>query len=178
MMKDILEKLALEQQIVLEKPRKACKEKFYKIARSRVRFVSEEESKQIFYKTSDDDLKRAVGDNFVPCPLLYMTVITEKGDRKLESLDIVINKEFFQRADNDFTDILPYAIEHEIYEAWLCFVYGGEFDKAHYLARRKEVKFAVKDQKIDRLHLFYLLIHPSFALEVEKEYNKFKKQTR
>ena len=168
----------LEQQIVLEKPRKMCKEKFYELARSNVRFVSEKESKQIFYKASDDDLKREVGDNFVPCPFFYMTVITEKGDRKLESLDIVINKDFFQRADEDFTDILPYAIEHEIYEAWLCFVYGSEFNKAHYLARRKEVKLAVKDQKIERLHLFYLLIHPNFALEVEKEYNKLTKQTQ
>jgi hypothetical protein len=73
------------------------------------------------------------------------------------------------------TDLIPYAIEHEIYEAWLWSKRGyiaQNSETNHLLARRKQFEAAMKDGKAEKLLDFYKKINPEITSELEYAYRK------
>lgn len=73
---------------------------------------------------------------------------TKKGEE-----NILINWDHYERAlGQNFTDCIPYEIEHEAQELWL--TRGKDkvdsFGPDHYLAIKEAMKLAHKDGKLDR----------------------------
>lgn len=92
---------------------------------------------------------------------------------KIKNLQIILNRDSFTLDGEDYSDLIPYIIEHEIFES-LLFVKPGyktrDLDKNHLLARKRQYSLAKQDGKLDRLFEFHKKISPN--LEDLYVYNK------
>ena len=145
---------------------------FYELAQERVTFQSREESsrwRQRHGFTNETTATHAVQLCFTQEP---------KGNVRqfVKGLEIMVNLGYFEelsKAENkDYTNLIPYIIEHEIYEAWLYAKkgIGGKLNnqQRHLLARRREFYLAAKDGMLNHLIEFLMLTNP----EKEEEYNQ------
>jgi len=144
----------------LEKPHKVeglpteQKKSFYEMAKERVRIVGAEE-----HASFEQDM---YGLSQYPAAVYIVSnrkdVIEGKVENFVDALDINVNKDFFFVDKEDYTDLIPYAVEHEVYEAWLWSKRGHQPSNSttrHLLARIKEVECAFKDGKAERMLEFY-----------------------
>lgn len=147
---------------------KKAKADFWELAKSR-----------IFYRTDAEQLafvKRLFGeDSQRRYTAVYVREVGTSGpepdpEKWVTGLEISVNKDFF---GNDFADLIPYAVEHEIYEAWLSVKRGlnPSLEKQHLLARQRQFEMAARDGKAEKLRNF-LSTNPSYSDEVEYAYNK------
>lgn len=119
-------------------------------------------------------------------------VLMEFGDKIYErhtekwinQLDIVVNKDLFEKikihTGIDYTDIIPYGLDHEIFEAWLIAKKGIgstlSINKKHLLARRREFLLAEKDGKGEKLFQFHMMVNPFAEKEYEYAWDKAKQR--
>jgi hypothetical protein len=82
--------------------------------------------------------------------------------KTIDTLGIYVNQEAF---DSSHKDLMNYAVEHEIYEAWSIIV-GLSDNEAHLAARQHQFNVASEDNKLDKIHSYYLQISPSIAPEL------------
>ena len=151
----------------IEGPPKEARERFYEMARARVFYASQEEMIEFGKQATGEDESRTTG--------LYVRLpreeFTEDGMEKwIDGLQIIVNKDAFRQDGKDFSDLIPYAVEHELYELWVKSKRGisvQETEKAHLLARRKQVEMALRDGKLDKMIEFYTKLNPEYAKELE-----------
>jgi len=144
---------------------------FYELAKPKVRIVSREEYSRFESAVFDHPLLRGlkrliwkIGPVFLsPTSAAFKMDVHENKSacRKwVSGLDIRVNGDFFHYGDDDFTDLIPNAVEHEISEMWMLAKKGyqpGDVEVNHLLARRKQVRMAMEEGKADRLLGFYRL---------------------
>ncbi len=152
-----------------------AKESFYELAKQR-----------ITYRSEDDHIKfekSVFGHDWEKSSAVY--VLSRKGlnvgenERRIwvTGLEISINTDFF---GEDNKDLIPYAIEHEIYEMWLWTKPGispQSSETNHLLARRRQVEMALKDGKAEKLISFYKELNPLFADELDYAYKVAQRKT-
>lgn len=124
------------------------KKSFYDLAKSRVRYLNSKKfSDWVYEVTGNRDLEKGIALN-----LNWPKIIEEDGIEKkiVENLEIVVNKDTFHLDGIDYKDIIPFVVEHEIYESWLSAkkgILGERFDRddinlKHQLALRREIELA------------------------------------
>jgi len=164
---------------ILEKPHlmgrdiSEARESFYALAKSRVTFRSQEEHV--------DFEKRVFGDDWEISSAVYVLSTGSSGEptnleRWVTGLEISINKDFFGEENKD---LISYAIEHEVYEAYLWAKRGYQPQSAHtnhMLARIKQFDMAMRDGKAEKLLTFYKKVNPESASELQYAYDKVKRR--
>lgn len=158
---------------------KESKQSFYELAYSRTRYCTEEEHLKFESEVCGDDWQFSTA--------MY---IVEKNDRTttnqdeetfVNTLDISINKDYFKFKNEDYSDLIPYAVEHEIYELWLYVKRGYRVQNSqsrHLLARRRQFEMAMRDGNAERLLEFYKKKNNSMGDEFEYAYNKAKQRVK
>lgn len=137
------------------------------MAKSRIVYLTKEEMIAYGQQATGEDESTTTG-LYVRSP---RKEVTDKGlEEWIDGLQIVINQDVFQKDGRDFSDLIPYAVEHELYELWIKSKPGfgvKETQKAHLLARRKQVETALRDGKLDKMIEFYTALNPEYAKELE-----------
>jgi len=147
----------------IEGPPKEARESFYELAKKRIKYFTDEEIRKWNKdRGGDPESKR-------PMPALYIISIrkSEKGDgleKWVDNLEIVVNKEAFDIKGKDYSDVMPFIVEHEIYESWLNVKKGVgpdlEMEKQHTLAHRKSFLLAEQQGLGDKFLEWHSLIDP------------------
>jgi hypothetical protein len=157
----------------VEGPMAEAKAAFYELAKSQVKYVSEAEIKAVVHAEGGRSIwRRAPRD----VAIFIMNTKERPGldgddtDYKwIESLDILVNKDALSIQGEDFSDIAPFIIEHEIFEGWLSAKKGTgpdlSVDQKHRLARRREAAMAVEHGKAERLLKYTQLVNPMLTKE-------------
>lgn len=159
----------------LEKPSRVgrdmveARKSFYELARSRIKLSTREE--HIAFE------KAAFGDDWdystAVCAITTATETSETNPKKwVIQLDISVDKDAF---GEEHKDLIPYAVEHEIYEMWL-FARGRyspqSRKKRHLLARRRQFLMAMKDGKAKKLLKFCKMVATCPSSEFDYAYEK------
>jgi hypothetical protein len=143
---------------------------FYDLAKSRIKYQTREENvawqKKYRGMQGETTATYFVGFN-------NRVGKDERVEKWIDKLTIVVNKglvdELSQRTGEDFTSIIPYIVEHDVYEAWLLAKRGAgaslEVGEKHLLARRREFLLATQDGLADRLFKFQMTINPASEQE-------------
>lgn len=150
-----------------------AKNSFYELAKSRIKFLNSKKFgdwinryqgpiAEYLYRTAhfkDTAL-------FLIKPKLSQNE-TGEINKFIENLEIVINEDGFILDGVDYSEIIPFVAEHEIYEAWLHAKMGlgqssfiKNLDTAHKLALRKEFFCAQKMGLSDKLFAYHIKIDP------------------
>ncbi|MDP3729871.1 MAG: hypothetical protein Q8R26_03990 [bacterium] len=151
---------------------KEAKRRFWEMAKTRVRMHSAEEHAE-FHAAHFPKDEMPTSTAFV------MEIGHTEGDdpeKGVLGLEISVNKDFFGEEN---TDLIPYAIEHEIYEAWVSSKRGlraKDLKEGHLLARMHQVEMAMKDGKAEKLLNFYISKNKNLKEEFEEAYEKAKKK--
>ena len=157
----------LEEPHKVEGTPKESRQSFYELAKSRVRLVSQDEhlkfEKDIF------------GPDWGSCSAIYIIDTSDKiaegqQERWLKVLDISVNKDAFIYGGEDYSDLIPYAVEHEIYEAWLWTKKGYQPKNSrinHLLARRRQFEMAMKDGRAEKLLEYYKKLNNIIQTQIE-----------
>ena len=91
-------------------------------------------------------------------------------------IEIVVNQGLFEDLSvivgEDYCDLIPYLVEHEIYEAWLV-AKGGvgrclSGESQHLLARRREFYLAALDGNAEKAHRFSMMVNPDLKDEYDQ----------
>lgn len=90
----------------------------------------------------------------------------------------VINSSSFIIEGTDYTDLIPYAIEHEVQESYAKILARKALlstGDPHKIAMEKEFALAAKDGKQDRLYQFMCLFSPRLKDQFQNAYDLVKK---
>jgi len=156
---------------------KESKQSFYELAHSRTRYCTQEEHLKFE--------KEVWGDDWQVSSAMYVIdrndgIATNQDEETfVNALDISINKDFFQFEGEDYSDLIPYAVEHEIYELCLYAKRGYRVQNSqsrHLLARKRQFEMAMRDGKAERLLEFYKKRNNLVGDELEYTYNKILQQ--
>lgn len=124
----------------VEGPPKQARKSFYEFAKNRIKYLTNEEIvKWNKDRGGDQEQKRLE-------PALYFISAGGRGEgdnleKWVSNLEIVVNKDAFKIQGKDYSDLIPFVLEHEIYETWLNVKKGAgstiDTKKQHILAHRK-----------------------------------------
>jgi len=165
----------------VEGPMKEARESFYELAKSRIKMMTAEEfSKWVRDAVGESKLENGVALNMFWSKLKKEGSITV--EKLIENCEIGINKDAFVIDDKSYLDIMPFIVEHELYEAWLNAKKGLMADafeqedlmKKHLLAERKEFLLAEQAGLAEKLFEFRMKIMP----ENEEEHRSALKYAR
>ncbi len=164
----------------VEGPPKEARESFYEFAKKRIKYLTDEEMRKWDKDRGGDPESKQ------PKPALYIISIggSKKGDspeKWVDNLEIVVNKDAFKIKDKDNSAVMPFVIEHEIYETWLNAKKGAGSDltmkKQHILALRRAFLLAEQQGLSEKFLEWNSLIDPDnvknrelceYALKVAK----------
>lgn len=152
-----------------------AKKSFWELAQSRTHYRTQEE--HIAFE------KSVFGDDWQVSSAVYVNSSGWSGDESdpeqwITGLEISINKDFFGEENKD---LIPYAVEHEVFEAWMWLKRGIKTQSAqanHLLARRRQFEMAMKDGKAEKLRDFYKQVIPEFSSELDYAYDVAKRKTK
>ncbi|TRZ80931.1 hypothetical protein D4R86_03410 [bacterium] len=144
----------------IEGPMTEAKESFYELAKDKVRYLSHDEIQEWNKET------RGIDRYVSPASYIlnYGTKISEEGDYEkwVNNLEIVVDRDAFEIDDKDFSGLIPFILEHDIYEAWLSVKKGAasSFDvsKKHLLSLRREFLLAAEQCLEDKLFEWHILM--------------------
>lgn len=148
-----------------------ARKSFWELAQSRIVYRNQQE--HIAFE------KAVYGPNWENSSAVYVLSRGASGegdnpDKWVTALEISINKDFFGQ---DNADLIPYAVEHEVLEAWMWSKRGISPQNSHtnhLLARRRQFEMAMKDGKAEKLLLFYKKVNPESESELQYAYDKAK----
>lgn len=124
----------------VEGPPKEARASFYELAKKRIKYLTNEEFMEW-------DPERTSPAFLMVTP--KSRVEQGKLEKWIDDLEIIVNKDAFKIKDKDYSDLIPFVAEHEIYEAWLKVKKGAgselERKKKHLLAQRRA--FFLAEQK-------------------------------
>jgi len=151
-----------------------AKQEFWELAQSRIN-IDTQEQHEVFHEAyfPKDEIPTSAAFALLPG---YSKNSTDQEKAILE-FEISINKDFF---GDEYADLIPYAIEHEIYEAWLHAKRGWNpqtIKQGHLLARKYQLKKAMADGKAERLVDFYIKKFPHLKDEFEDAYERVPQET-
>ncbi|NMB47869.1 hypothetical protein GYA13_00275 [Candidatus Kuenenbacteria bacterium] len=161
----------------IEGPMEEAKKSFYEFAKSKVKYLSRDEIKKWHKETSGRD-------GYETTASYIISFNTEEGgfEKWINNLEIMVNRDIFSLNGKDFSDIIPFVLEHDIYEAWLHAKKGAasslDVDKKHMLARRREFLLAAEQGLEDKFFEFMMAVAPGdeaefrYALEYAKKKKK------
>ncbi len=161
----------------IEGPMNIAKKSFYELAKSRIKYLNTEEFSSWFKKVTKKQfsLRGSTGAFIFLWP-------KHKKDREgnlkkwIDNLEIAVNKDVFNINGEDYQDIMPFIIEHEIYEGWLSAKKGwghGQYEKEdlhkkHLLALRREFLLAYQKGLADKLLKWRIKMDPSGEYDYKK----------
>lgn len=140
---------------------------FYELAESSIEYQTREQNRKWVQKYFDGNGVNEVVASFILG--VGQGSDSKNGNKKLiHGLKFVVNQGFFEDASvllgENCVDLIPYVMEHEIFEAWLIAKngYGQNLTKSerHLLATRREYLLAEKDSMGNKLYRFSLLAYP------------------
>lgn len=155
----------------VEGPPKEARKSFYEFAKHRIEYLTNEE----IIKWDKDRGGRQERKH--PDPALYVisTGDHEEGnnlERWVSNLEIVVNKDAFKIQGKDYSDLIPFVLEHEIYEVWLDAKKGAastlDRQKQHILAHRRAFLLAEQQGLGDRLLEWAKLTDPDNIENIEQ----------
>lgn len=129
---------------------KEARESFYEFVKHRIEYLAKKE----IIKWDRD---RGGHPEHPPVALFSPDPCEEGGDleRWINKLEIAVNKDAFKIKGKDYSDLMPFVLEHEIYEAWLKAKKGVaatlDDKKKHILAHRRAFLLAEQQGLGDRL---------------------------
>jgi len=130
-----------------------AKKSFYELAKSRIKYLNSEDFRK-YQESYNPAPNYHTHASFVLCRSYDKNnegIVTGKW---IENLEVIIDKGGFNSNGKDYSDMIPFAIEHEIYEAWMCAKKGIGHDMdlhdRHLLAVRRECRLAEKNGLGDR----------------------------
>ena len=162
LMSNLPENARFEKRYVIEGDMMEAKEKFYELAKSRIQHLNNAQTVEW--------VKTGIGvghEASAGCVVAAGNKMTPEGnvEKWVEGLEIIINDD----ALAGFEDIVPFVVEHEIYEIWLTSKKGAGENltprQMHLLSRRKQYLAAEEAGKGERL----LEFHTREALKHGKE---------
>lgn len=168
----------------VEGPMRKAREDFYELAKSKMRYMRSEEFNQWVYEMIGDRCDKKIGAGFGP----FFFRIKKDGNRVIEklvgNLEIGINIDAFVIDGESYEDLIPFVVEHELYEAWMNAKKGlleGAFDqgglnKKHYLAERREFLLAEKAGLGKKLFKWRMKTYPDNELEYRSAWESAKKK--
>lgn len=146
---------------------KEAKESFYEMAKSRIRLMTAEEfSKWVRGAVGESELENGVALS------MHWSKLKKEGnitvEKLIENCEIGINKDAFIIDGESYLDVMPFVIEHELYETWLNSKKGFLEDtvkqedlmKMHLLAERKEFLLAEQAGLAEKLFEFRTKLNP------------------
>jgi len=142
---------------------KEAKKSFYDLAKDKIKYLSHDEVSEWNKKSSGRE-NYLTNASYI---IIYSTKATEEGDveKWIDGLEIIVNQDAFNLNDKDYSDLMPFVLEHEIYEAWLCAKKGVassyDIDKKHLLARRREYLLAEQQGLGEKLFEYNMAIDPA-----------------
>jgi len=154
-----------------------ARESFYELAKNKVRHLNHEQFTDWVHKNiGEGKMGRAFSNS--PAIVFFMNDNNKEEqnvEKYLKNLEIVVDTSKFNLNGKDFTDILPFVIEHEIFESWVRskkgFLEEKEFseesrNRAHLLALRKQFLLAEEAGKGGKMFEWFMLLAP----RKEKDY--------
>jgi len=157
----------------IEGPMTEARESFYELAKSKIKYLSSQEIAEWHKKMSGRE-------NYVTTIsyiVSHNSDVTEDGDfeKWVNALEIVVNKDVATFNGEDFSDCMPFIIEHDIYEAWLSAKKGAatslDVAKKHLLARRREFLMAEEQGLGEKLHKFQMAVNSGNKKEYDEALN-------
>jgi len=152
---------------------KEARESFYEFAKKRIKYLNHEE----FIKLNPGEISPAF--NIIDAESLQEGDNLEKW---VDRLEITVDKDAFKIKGKDYSDLMPFVAEHEIYEAWLRAKKGTgstlDREKKHILAQRRAFLLAEQQGLGDKFLEWAKLITPDktkhikqceYALKVAKK---------
>ncbi len=151
-------------------------ESFYELAKGRVRHFNHQQFMDWLSESLGEEKSKAFEK--IPAIVFVKNEVREEDQRiekYLTNLEIAIDTSKFNLNGKDYTDILSFVVEHEIYESWLRskkgFLEEKEFSeesrtRAHSLALRRQFLLAEKAGKGEKMFEWFMLVAP----KKEKEY--------
>lgn len=155
-----------------------AKKSFYELAKDKVRYFNHQQFMDWVSKIVGKGKAKILYENAAVLAVIKNEKSQEeqKIEKYVTNLEIAIDATKFNINNKSYDDILPFVIEHEIYESWLRskkgFLEEKEFSeesrtRAHLLAIRREFLLAEKEGKAEKMFEWRMLIAP----EEEKEYS-------
>jgi len=150
---------------------------FFQFARSRIRYVAPKEfNNLVTYTCESIDSSATYGCGYAVYERsdTHWFTQSESGmERHVKALSIWIVPEHFKPPfeSEDFSDLIPITIEHELWELWINLRHDSlvpDVKRRHLFARCNEYEYALRIGKADRLLLFMLRdCSPSFREQYE-----------
>ena len=165
----------------VEGPPKEARKSFYEFAKNRIKYLTNEEI------IKWDKARGGNQEQKYPEPALYFISVGghREGDnleKWINMLEIVVNKDVFKINKKDYSDLIPFVLEHEICETWLRAKKGAgstiDTKKQHILAHRKAFLLAEQQELGDKFLEWIKLLNPDdvanikqceYALQVAKK---------
>lgn len=152
-----------------------AKKNFWEFAKSRTKYRNQED--HISFE------KEIFGEDWEVSSAVYINSPGWSGDENdpeqwITALEISINQDFFGEENKV---LIPYAVEHEIFEAWLWSKRGIKPQSAtanHLLARRRQFEMAMRDGNAEKLRDFYKKLTPELTSELDYAYAVAKRKVR
>lgn len=151
-----------------------ARESFYELAKDKIRYFNHQQF--IDWVSEIVDKETAVVYKNSGALVVIKSEKNEEDQKKyVTNLEIAVDTSKLNFNGENYEDILPFVIEHEIYESWIRskkgFIEEKEFseesrNRAHRLAMRREFLLAEKAGKGDRMFAWRMAMRP----KKEKDY--------
>ncbi len=153
---------------------KEARASFYELAKDKIKYLTKEETEKWISKVAEPEIPIKTG------AAIMRARKTKDFKKWVKNLEIIVNKDAFNRDRKDYSDLIPFVVEHEIYEAWLTAKKGVGFelglDKQHLLARRRQYLLAEQAGLGDKIFEWHMKANPSQKEEYEYALRYAKKQ--
>ena len=140
---------------------KEARASFYELAKNRVKYLTNKE----FVELNQDMLYNETLSS--PAMNIVNVESSQKGDnleKWVDYLEITVNKDAFKINKKDYSDLMPFVLEHEIWETWLKAKKGVastlDRGKKHILAHRRAFLLAEQQGLGDKFLEWAKLIAP------------------
>jgi len=156
---------------------KEARASFYELAKDKIKYLTWDETEEWHNRMAGITGKKPG----IPVAVAIIQVSRGYNIRKfVNNLEIIVNKDSFNRDRKDYSDLIPFVVEHEIYETWLIAKKGAGselgLDKQHLLARRKQYLLAEQAGLGDKMFEWHMKVNPSHKEEYEYALNAAKKR--
>jgi hypothetical protein len=152
--------LTFPESSIVEPPFKAdgdmskSKESFYELAKSKIKYLTDAEFKVWSGQNP------GINDDSSNATYILSGKYVKDTDGNVENLvtnlEIAINRDAFIVDGEDYSDVVPFVVEHEIFEIWLTakkgIASGYSIDTKHHLALRRSYQFARGENMVKRLY--------------------------
>ena len=148
---------------------KEARESFYEFAKDKIKYLTQEEIEEWRNRVA----KITGREIDIPAATAIISFKEEKNFGKwIHNLEIIVNKDSFNIGGKDYSDLMPFVLEHEIYEAWLNAKKGTastiDEKKQHILAHRRSFLLAEQHGLGDKFLEWFKSIDPDNSQNIKQ----------